>query len=228
MKECILENFPWFNIIDTLRPIDVTPEKIDQANLIITSDDFSLVDDYPIIYVEPFITEMDIENIQNWILDHTRQKSAGVGLMEDAGLNELLLEENITFADKVEKWEDAVYLAGEPLIESGAIDSNYPAAIIKTNKTHGPYSVVAPNIALLHAKPTDGVNRLCLGLLVLKQGVPFGVEKYDPVRIVFIIGIQGVFSHLNALHDLVHIIRDRKMCEKLLQCETPGQIKMLI
>ncbi len=228
MKERILENFPWFNIIDTLRPIDITPEKIEHANLIITSDDLNIEDTYPIIYVEPIITEMDIENIQNWILDHTRQKSVGVGLMENTGLNQLLLEENITFADKVDKWEDAVYLAGEPLIKSGAIDISYPTAIIKTNKMHGPYSVVAPNIALLHAKPTDGVNRLCLGLLVLKEGIPFGIEKYDPVRIVFIIGIQGVFSHLNALHDLVHIIRDRKKCEKLLQCETPSQIKALI
>jgi mannitol/fructose-specific phosphotransferase system IIA component (Ntr-type) len=225
MQERILDNFPWFNIIDTLRPTDVRSKNIDNVDLIIATDNICLEGTYPIIYVEPFITEIDIENIQSWILNHTHKKSIGIGLMENVGVSKLLLEENITFADKVSNWEDAVYLAGKPLVDSGAIDDNYLAAIIKVNKTHGPYSVIAPHIALLHAKPTDGVNKLCLGLLILKQGVCFGVEKFDPVRIVFIIGIQGVFSHLNALHDLVRIVRDRKIYERLIHCKNSAEVK---
>jgi transcriptional antiterminator/mannitol/fructose-specific phosphotransferase system IIA component (Ntr-type) len=225
MKERVSNNFPWFNIIETLRPADITKEKVKDTNLILTTDNISIEGGIPTIYVEPFITGMDIENIQNWILDHTKQKSIGIGLLENAGLNDLLLEENITIATKVEGWEDAVYLAGKPLIESGAIEESYLDAIIKVNRTHGPYSVITPNIALLHAKPTDGVNKLCMGLLILKQGVRFGAKKFDPVRIVFIIGMQGAFSHLNVLHDFIRIIRAKDICERLAQCETPQEVK---
>jgi transcriptional antiterminator/mannitol/fructose-specific phosphotransferase system IIA component (Ntr-type) len=225
MKERVSNNFPWFNIIDTLRPADITKEKIKDANLILTTDNICVDGGIPTIYVEPFITGMDIENIQNWILDHTKQKSIGIGLLENTGLNDLLLEENITIANRVDGWEDAVYLAGKPLIESGAIEESYLEAIIKVNRTHGPYSVIAPNIALLHAKPIDGVNKLCMGLLILKQGVRFGAKKFDPVRIVFIIGMQGAFSHLNVLHDFIRIIRAKRICERLAQCETPQEVK---
>jgi len=111
-----------------------------------------------------------------------------------------------------------VQLVGGPLVESGDISRSYLEAIIRVNRTYGPYSVVAPHIALLHAKPTDGVRNLYLGLLILKDGVEFGAPKFDAVNLVFILGIPDSHSHLRALNDLASIKRTRSVYQSLRQC----------
>jgi PTS system ascorbate-specific IIA component len=49
----------------------------------------------------------------------------------------------------------------------------------------GPYAVIAPGIALLHARPDDGVLAPCLALITLSRAVEFGSEQNDPVDLVF-------------------------------------------
>lgn len=135
----------------------------------------------------------------------------------------LFSEKDIFFKDKVSDWEEAVMVAGKPLVERGDLTDHYLEAIIKVNKTYGPYSVVAPGIALLHAKSTDGVNNLCIGLMLLKNGVNFNAKAYDPVNIVFIIGLSDSHSHLSALQDLINIIRSKGFTESILMSSTASE-----
>ncbi|MDP2965334.1 MAG: PTS sugar transporter subunit IIA [Pelolinea sp.] len=228
MRDRIIDNFPWFNIINIIRPIDIQQEQLKKANLVITTDEISFEKLPPTIIVTPIITDFDIRQIQNWVTENTRLISKTNTESENLGIVELLEKGNIRFVEKVDSWEDAVRLAGKPLVNKRAIDKSYLEAIIQANIAHGPYSVVAPHIALLHAMPTAGVSELCVGLLIINQGIQFGTEKYDPVHLLFIIGLPRVLSHFNMLNDLVKLIRKKGICEKLLKCNSVKDVQISI
>jgi PTS system ascorbate-specific IIA component len=227
-KERISNNFPWFKMVGVFRHSGTMPTNLQNAYLILTTSGSGLESDLSTIVIDPFLTEFDIQHIQNWINGHAIQQNSNIVKQENIKLSDILLEKNIIFHEKVENWEEAVFLVGKPLVENGEVTNDYIDAIIRVNKTYGPYSVVAPGIALLHAKSTDGVNKLCLGLMILKQGVSFGVQKFDPVNILFIIGLPDSHSHLRALQDLINIIRSRGFNESILKCSSAAEAKEIV
>jgi len=58
-----------------------------------------------------------------------------------------------------ETWQEAVKLAVEPLIESGAVQPQYYDAIVESTEEYGPYYILMPGMAMPHARPEAGVNR---------------------------------------------------------------------
>jgi mannitol operon transcriptional antiterminator len=217
-KERILKNFPYFKIVGVFRPSDISHIKARNVDLILSTIELNIENCYSIVLIDQFMTNLDVEHIKNWIDDNSRQKLSNVEVPEQVELGDLLKTKNIVFCQAAKNWEEAVYLVGKPLIDNGDINNSYLDAIIQITKTYGPYSVVSPGIALLHAKSSEGVNKLCLGLLILKSGVNFGAESYDPVHIIFTIGIPDSHSHLHALRELVNIIRTRNISKILTEC----------
>ena len=228
-KEQITSNFPWFKIVGIFRQSDlhrINPQKVD---LILSTIDLDLDDIYSIIFIDQFMNKIDIDHIKNWINENAIQKSMSVSSPENVELKDLLFERNIVFRPAVQNWEEAVYIVGESLVENGDLNKGYLDAIIQVNKTHGPFSVVSPHIALLHARSTEGVNNLCLGLLVLKKGVNFGVPIFDPVNLVFIIGIPDSHTHLRALKELANIIRTKEISKSVQKCiSAQGVIEIIM
>jgi mannitol/fructose-specific phosphotransferase system IIA component (Ntr-type)/transcriptional antiterminator len=227
-KERIISNFPWFKIVGIFRQCDIHRIKAEKVDLILSTIDMDIETIHSTIIIDQFMTNLDIEHIKNWINENAIQKGKGLSSPENVELKDLLAESNIIFIQEVSTWEEAVYAVGKPLIEKGDIKKSYLDAIIQVNKTHGPYSVVSPHIALLHAKSADGVNKLCLGLLILKAGVEFGVPAFDPVNLLFIIGIPDSHTHLHALKELANIIRTRNISEQIEQCKSGEQAIRLI
>jgi mannitol operon transcriptional antiterminator len=224
-KERISNNFPWFKMVGVFRHSDKVSTNLHNVDLLLTTSGLDLDDDFEMINIDPFVTQLDIQHIQNWINEHAIKKNSDIVKQENIRLSDLLYENNIFFHEKAENWEEAAFLVGKPLVDNGDITNGYIEAIIQVNKTYGPYSVVAPGIVLLHAKATDGVNKLCLGLMILKQGTNFGVQKFDPVNIVFIIGLPDSHSHLQALQDLINIIRSKGFHESILKCSSTAEAK---
>jgi transcriptional antiterminator/mannitol/fructose-specific phosphotransferase system IIA component len=227
-KERISNNFPWFKMVGVFRHSDNVSANLQNVDLILTTSGLDLDASFSTIIVDPFVTQLDIQHIQNWINEHAVKKNSNIVKQENIRLSDLLFENNIIFREKAENWEEAAFLVGKPLVENGDITNDYIEAIIQVNKTYGPYSVVAPGIVLLHAKATDGVNKLCLGLMILKQGINFGVQKFDPVNILFIIGLPDSHSHLQALQDLINIIRSKGFNESILKCSSPAEAKEIV
>ena len=62
---------------------------------------------------------------------------------------------------KVDRWEDAVRAAGRMLLDCGAVEERYIEAMVETAKDLGPYIVIAPGIAIPHARPEDGAKDVC-------------------------------------------------------------------
>jgi transcriptional antiterminator/mannitol/fructose-specific phosphotransferase system IIA component (Ntr-type) len=217
-RERILSKFPWFRIVGMFRDCDIHRLRSQNVNLILsTTEPDAQVRDATIV-IDPFVTEADVEHIKRWIDQHVIQKGSEPSARQRPALRDILLSRNIVMRPKVRNWEEAVYAVGDPLVHNGDLGRSYLDAIIRVKKTYGPYSVVSPHIALLHAKPSDGVMNLCVGLMILKDGVEFGATRFDPVHLVFILGITDSYSHLNALQELAGIIRTKTVYEGLRQC----------
>ena len=82
-----------------------------------------------------------------------------------------VLENKINIVDNVKDWEDAIRTAAKPLLADMSITNHYVEAMINNVKKFGTYIVVAPKVAMPHSRPEDGVNKNCLALLKINEGV---------------------------------------------------------
>ena len=57
----------------------------------------------------------------------------------------------------VSDWQEAIRAAGKLMVEEGGVEARFVDAMIRVAKEFGPYIVIAPGIALPHARPEDGV-----------------------------------------------------------------------
>jgi transcriptional antiterminator/mannitol/fructose-specific phosphotransferase system IIA component (Ntr-type) len=124
----------------------------------------------------------------------------------------------------VENWEQAIRCGGEILKNNGAIDERYIDGMIDSVKTLGPYIVVAPGIAMPHARPDDSVKKIGMSLITLNNPVNFGNKEHDPVEIVVCLCAVDHSSHLKALSGLVTFLGDEEFIKIVKNSTNPNEI----
>ena len=130
-------------------------------------------------------------------------------------MNDLLNECNSVFQYAALDWKDAVRQAGKLLIARGSAKEAYVDAMIRSVEELGPYMVIAPGIALAHARPDESVLKNDLVLTTLATPVKFGNPDNDPVRLVFAFCAKDSNEHLEQLRVLAEALSDDKWVEKL-------------
>lgn len=100
---------------------------------------------------------------------------------------------------QVDCWQAAIRAACQPLLDGGAVEARYVERCVEMVETHGPYIVVAPGIALAHARPEDGAIELGLAVATLTEPVDFGHEQNDPVDLVFAFATPDRDQHVHLL-----------------------------
>lgn len=140
------------------------------------------------------------------------------------------LKNKINIIEKVENWEDAIRTAAKPLLENFSINKSYIDAMINNIKKFGTYIVVAPKVAMPHSRPEDGVNKNCLALLKINNGVFFdeNTDEEDKVYLIFILGAVDNSSHINTLTNLMDIIDDEEKIDALVKAKTVDEMINLI
>ncbi len=83
--------------------------------------------------------------------------------------------------------DDAIRQGVGLLVKAGVAEERYAQAVIDIKKEHGPYYVIAPGIAMPHARPESGAIGTGFALMTLKKPVNFGNPDNDPVDIVLCI-----------------------------------------
>jgi len=145
-----------------------------------------------------------------------------LSLLEKAfGKGSILL--NQTAAD----WQAAVRLAGDGLVASGCTTSAYTDAMIATIEDLGPYVVIAPGLAMPHARPGDSVLHTGMSLVTLAEPVDFGSSN-DPVKVVFALAARDHDRHLELLSEFAGKASETEFVNSLLSCQTEAQIRTLI
>lgn len=136
------------------------------------------------------------------------------------GLLDLLNEKTIRLDAEAADWPESIRLAGALLVDIEAVSPSYVDAMIGVVEELGPYMVVAPGIALAHARPEDGVKRICMSLVRLASPVEFGSEANDPVDLVFAFGAVNKEAHIQALKELATFLQKEGAVSALRQCDS--------
>ena len=141
-----------------------------------------------------------------------------------------VLDSKVNIVDNVKDWEDAIRTAAQPLMADMSITNNYIEAMINNVKKFGTYIVVAPKVAMPHSRPEDGVNKNCLALLKINEGVFFGDEtdEEEKVYFIFVLGAVDNESHIETLTQLMDVIDDEDKIEAMVKAESVDEIMELI
>ncbi|WP_066503542.1 BglG family transcription antiterminator [Abyssisolibacter fermentans] len=139
-------------------------------------------------------------------------------------LEDLLFREVIKLNVSVKDWKEAIGKGSEILINRGDIKQSYVDCIFKNFEKMGPYMVVAPGIVLAHARPEDGVNKLSMSLITLKDPVEFGSDLNDPVKLVVTLAASDNTSHLKALSQLMNLFMDSDDLNKIMTTNDKNEV----
>lgn len=143
-------------------------------------------------------------------------------------LSELITEETIQIITEVADWKDAVRVAAEPLLRHGYIQDTYISAMIDNVLKLGPYIVIAPRIAIPHARPDQGVNRLGISLLCLKQSVSFSMSDEHHAHVIIVLAAVDKETHLKAIAQLTKLLSKPDNVDTLVAAESVEDIVRLV
>lgn len=139
------------------------------------------------------------------------------------------LEKNLVALDVAStSAEDAIRAAGRLLVKEKLVENRYTEAMVDSYKTNGPYFVLAPQIALPHARPEDGVNEASVSFVRLREPVVFGNPANDPVTFVFALGASSSEEHLQIIQKLMKLLGDSEKVKALKSVSNYEEIKLLI
>jgi len=136
---------------------------------------------------------------------------------------EALSLEDIKTNVEVSTWEEAVKIAGEILYKNGKATREYIIGMVNTIKKLGPYAVIAPGVALPHARPEDGALKVGISIVVLKRPLNFGSPN-DPVKVIIAFSAPDKKSHVQLLQELAVLLSNDEFREKLANAETPQEV----
>ncbi len=142
-------------------------------------------------------------------------------------LIDFIPENFIKVTKSVKDFKEAVREAGEILLSNGIIEEVYIEKMIEVAETQK-YIVIAPHIAMPHARPEDGVIKNGMSMLYLKEGVDFGHSEHDPVKVVFALAGKDHDSHLGLLSHLCEGLDDDDFVKRLLNIQNKEQIIKLL
>ena len=143
-------------------------------------------------------------------------------------LKEILTTDLIKAKFSAGSRDEAVRESGRLLVEKGLADEAYIEAMLKNVEVNGTYIVIAPGIAMPHARPEEGALGIGLSIVTLNEPVVFGHPKNDPVNIV--VGLCAIDhqSHLKALTELADILMNEKKVEEIINADSQQDIMKII
>ncbi|RLM24863.1 PTS mannitol transporter subunit IIA [Brenneria alni] len=143
-------------------------------------------------------------------------------------LKDLLTAEVIQRVDGADNWRSALAVSCQPLIDNHAIEPRYLEAIYHLHQAIGPYYVIGPGIAMPHARPEDGVNRLALSLTVISDGVDFDAGENDPVKLLIVLAATDSNSHIDTISQLAALFDNSDDTAAIIQANTTQDILSII
>ncbi|WP_375748847.1 PTS sugar transporter subunit IIA [Vibrio sp. HN007] len=147
------------------------------------------------------------------------------------GFKQSLIDNNsIKLNVEATEWRDAIKVGTDMLIASGAVEPSYHEAIINSIEKLGPYICIAPDFAMPHARPEDGVNRTAFALVTLAN--PIDIEG-EQVKVMVTLAGSSSDEHMEGLMEVTQVLDDEDSetgvdVEKLLACKTNEEVFAVI
>lgn len=141
-----------------------------------------------------------------------------------AALSTWLNEDRIQYVNAVGDWREAIALVARPLLADGTITADYVANIIQQKEAIGPYFVIAPRIAMPHARPEEGAHKLGLSILKLREGVIFGAQENDPVDFIVMFAAPDGNSHVELISQLAEFLSDDDVMNTVFNTQDQAEL----
>lgn len=148
-------------------------------------------------------------------------------------LKQSLIENNsICLQAEASDWKAAIKIGTDMLIKSGAIKPSYHDAIISSVEKLGPYIVIAPSLAMPHARPENGVVRTAFALVTLKEPVFFDGEE-SPIDVLITLAGSTSDQHMEGLMEVTQVLDDEESetgvdLDKLRRCQSVQDVYQVI
>ena len=136
----------------------------------------------------------------------------------------ILAESAIIVGAAADDWRAAVRLAGNALVAYGAALPGYADEMIRMIDQFGPYVVIAPGLALAHARPGPEVLADGLAVVTLTTPVSFGHPHNDPVRVVLGLAIKSADAHIETVAELANVFNDPGAILRLASATTVAEV----
>lgn len=129
---------------------------------------------------------------------------------------------------QADDWRQAIRLAGDALVAGGATTSEYTEQMLATVEELGPYIVIAPGLALAHARPSSAVLHTGLSWVGLATPVAFGSRANDPVHLVVGLAALDHDEHLQAMSQLAQLVSDPARLQRLAALDAVADVRSAI
>lgn len=136
---------------------------------------------------------------------------------------DLLKKENVQIVESASDWKDAIRMAVLPLEQDGYVEPRYKEEIISNVEAMGPYIVLAPYIALPHARPEQGVLKSQIAVTLFRKEVYFENEK-KPVKLLITLAASDNNSHLDALMTISELLQKEDTVENILNSKNKDEL----
>jgi PTS system ascorbate-specific IIA component len=134
----------------------------------------------------------------------------------------------VVLGARVDDWRAAVREAGRALTRSGSTRSEYADRMIAVIEEFGAYVVIAPGLALAHARPGADVKSEGLAVVTLAQPVPFGHPHNDPVRVVVGLAVSNAEDHVAFVARLANAFNDNRVVGRVARSTSASEVRELL
>jgi PTS system ascorbate-specific IIA component len=141
-----------------------------------------------------------------------------------AELHRLVSPSQVRAKVVVDDWGQAVDAAGTLLVEARACSPEYVSAMRQAVRDLGPYIVIAPGVAMPHARPEAGVAAPGVAIATLAHPVEFGHKANDPVDLVIAFAAVDKGAHLETLQAIVALLQDAPALAAVRAAETHEEL----
>ena len=147
----------------------------------------------------------------------------GVSLLQD-----LLSEDNVSFRYPAETWEDVIRHGGQLMVDAGFTDPTYTEAMIDVVRDMGPYIVLAPGLAMPHARPEMGPKQVGAALVTLEKPIDFGSPENDPVSVAIFLCAPNKDEHIQLLTDIATLFEDEEFLDAAVNFESIEDVQAFL
>jgi PTS system ascorbate-specific IIA component len=136
--------------------------------------------------------------------------------------------EAIVLGVDVADWRAAVRAAGAALVAAGIARPGYSGEMIRMIEEHGPYVVIAPGLALAHARPGPEVLADGLAVVTLATPVDFGHPYNDPVSVVLALAVASGDAHIALVAELANLFNDSSAITALAAATSIAEVQAIM
>lgn len=144
-------------------------------------------------------------------------------------LTKQLLELNtIQLQAQAANWQEAVRVGVDLLVKADTVEPRYYDSIVRMTGELGAWYLLAPGIAMPHARPEEGVKKTSFALVTLATPVNFGDPDNDPIDILITLAATDAKTmNEEAIVEVVTLLENEDTVSRIRAAKTRAEIETI-